>query len=172
MTDSLSMQDITAAAEEFVGKLGVTNLERFAENLRHVASGSDAMTALQQAVISRLPVAVRDQYAQDGPLQTLELATGVMTQIITAETGWQVGIVDNSSEALEMCPVVAWRVEEDQLVPFARSLSEDGHLSVIPWAGQEGRLVGLMAPGETLDAAWYESAANVAEALRRADDGS
>lgn len=100
----------------------------------------------------------------------MELATQLATQVVPAAPGWRLLVLGPDGDD-ELCPVVAWRVEGDSLVPFARLHGQSGY-GVSLWAGDRERVVGLLAPGEEFCSGWQEACDQQREALREAQERS
>ena len=94
-----------------------------------------------------------------------QLASISIPQFVVAQTGWRLAVL-GPDEDLEACPVIAWEVTDTELVPWCRLHAQDGFLSVQAWAARLEQVVGLLAPGEELDAGWCQAAEEVAKALR------
>lgn len=91
--------------------------------------------------------------------------------LIPSPPGWRLVVIGPDGDH-EACPIVAWGRHEYSLVPFARVHGQDGHCSIVCWAGNYDVVVGLLAPGEEFDAGWQEACDRHAEALREAYDAS
>lgn len=111
----------------------------------------------------------------DGPA-TDTLATAVLfdpaPKILPAIAGWRLVVVDRTAEAIEALPIVAWQVDAaGDLVPLARIPSEQGPYGIDLFGGYEERMIGLLAPGETMEGAgWADAAREMADACREAEE--
>ncbi len=63
--DYVSEVDIARAAEKFVSSIGWRNAERLAMNLRNVVKGSDALKALDRALVLDFNVVRQEQIREE-----------------------------------------------------------------------------------------------------------
>jgi hypothetical protein len=106
-----------------------------------------------------------------------ELATGLLATIIPAQPGWRLAVL-GPDEDLEACPIVAWATVDAglqggsnlALEPIARWHGQDGLAGASLNAGRPEHVVGILAPGEELDAGWINAGDELAAALREHED--